>query len=457
LTAGQEQLNQQNLKRQLRVRVILATGFVLVGAAILVWLLLPGELPTPLPLLIVFAAVGMYFDWTAVEINDHLVISTSSLVQLTAAVVFADTQPVVAVVIIAALSPFQPIDFKMRRWFEPAVNFGQLVISAAAAISLFAFLAPHAAVDAQNLPRFVLAATAASVLQGALNLTLVQFIFRTVFGARQVRPWSNMLSIMLPYLGTGLLAALLGGAYHMIEDLGPLTLPLIFVVFFVSQMTFVSYARLREAQDSTLRGFVKALEAKDLYTRGHTERVAYFSELIGTRMGFNGTRLEKLRWAALIHDVGKLAVPRDLIRKRARLSGNEYEQMQTHVHLVEDLLAEVDFLQPMVEIAAHHHAHFDGKGYHGGHHHEGTPLLEARILAVADSFDAMTSTRSYRVALSQDYAFSELRQHAGTQFDPEVVEALIEIIETRGERYGSPDVDSEEEARRRAEGVRLDG
>jgi HD-GYP domain-containing protein (c-di-GMP phosphodiesterase class II) len=214
---------------------------------------------------------------------------------------------------------------------------------------------------------------------------------------------------------------------------------------------------LREAQDSTLRGFVKALEAKDLYTRGHTERVAYFSEMIGTEMGFNGTRLERLRWAALIHDVGKLAVPRDLIRKRARLSGDEYEQMQEHVHLVEDLLAEVDFLQPMVEIAAHHHAHFDGNGYHGGHEHSGTPSLEARILAVADSFDAMTSTRSYRVALSQDYAFAELRRHAGTQFDPEVVEALIGFIESRGERYGSPDVDSEEEARRRAEGIKLDG
>ncbi len=447
-------MNQQSSTRQQRLRIRLAVGFALVGAFILVWLLLPGRLPEPLLLLVVFAVIGIYFDWSAVEVNDHLVVSTTSLIQITAAVVFANSEPVVAMALIGAASPFQPADFKYRRWFEPAVNFGQLIISATLAGSLFALLAPETAPTAGNLSQFVIAAVAASALHGVVNFTLVQFIFRTVFGRGQARPWSNTVSIMLPYLGTGVLAALLGGAYHLI---GLKSLPLIFVVFFVSQMTFTSYARLREAQDSTLRGFVKALEAKDLYTRGHTERVAYFSEMIGSRMGFNGTRLERLRWAALIHDVGKLAVPRDLIRKRARLSGPEYEQMQRHVHLVEDLLAEVDFLQPMVEIAAHHHAHYDGKGYHGGHPHPGTPSLEARILAVADSFDAMTSTRSYRVALSQEYAFEELRRHSGTQFDPEVVEALIEIIESRGERYGSPDVDSEEEARRRAEGVKLDG
>ena len=253
-------------------------------------------------------------------------------------------------------------------------------------------------------------------------------------------PSSNALRLALAaagssLLGTGVLAALLGAAFHM---RGLVTLPLIFVVFFVSQMTFVSYARLREAQDSTLRGFVKALEAKDLYTRGHTERVAYFSELIGTRMGFNGTRLEKLRWAALIHDVGKLAVPRDLIRKRARLSGDEWEQMEMHVHLVEDLLAEVDFLQPMVEIAAHHHAHYDGNGYRGGtHEHEGVPSLEARILAVADSFDAMTSTRSYRVALSQEYAFSELRRCRCGQSSVRGADGLVQPSKQLRLRYGT--------------------
>lgn len=444
----------QDIARERRVRIYLATFFVVVGLAIVVGLLVSRDIPDPAWLLVLLAAIGFYFDWSAVEVNDHLFVSTSALVQITAAVVFADSEPVVAVVLIAAVSLFQPADFRDRRWFQPAVNFGQLVLAAAAAGSVFAALAPEAALTADNLPRFVMAAVAASVVHGVVNFALVQFILKSVFGSSHVRQWSNMLSITMPYLGTGALAALLGGAYRLI---GAETLPLIFVVFFVSQMTFVSYSRLREAQDSTLRGFVKALEAKDLYTRGHTERVAYFSELIGTKMGFNGTRLERLRWAALIHDVGKLAVPRDLIRKRARLSGEEYEQMQRHVHLVEDLLAEVDFLQPMVEIAAHHHAHYDGNGYHGGHDHPGTPSLEARILAVADSFDAMTSTRSYRVALSQEYAFRELRRHAGTQFDPNVVEALIEIIESRGETYGSPDVDSEEEARERAEGIRLDG
>ncbi|NND02344.1 MAG: HD-GYP domain-containing protein [Acidimicrobiia bacterium] len=447
-------MNQQNIAREQRVRVRFAVAFVLLGAGILAWLLLPGDLPNPLWLLVVLGVIGAYVEWTAVEVNDHLMISSSALVQITSAVIFASSEPVVAVALIAAVSPFQPADFRERRWFQPAVNFGQLVASATAAALVFAAIAPNAAPSPNTVPQFVLAAVVASVVHGVLNYILVQFIFTSVYGRQQVKQWSNMLSIMLPYLGTGVLAALLGSAYHLI---GAETLPLIFVVFFVSQMTFVSYSRLREAQDSTLRGFVKALEAKDLYTRGHTERVAYFSELIGTKMGFNGTRLERLRWAALIHDVGKLAVPRDLIRKRARLSGEEYEQMQKHVHLVEDLLAEVDFLQPMVEIAAHHHAHFDGKGYHGGHEHPGVPSLEARILAVADSFDAMTSTRSYRVALSQEYAFRELRRHGGTQFDPEVVEALIEILESRGETYGSPDVDSEEEARERAEGIRLDG
>jgi len=300
-----------------------------------------------------------------------------------------------------------------------------------------------------GLWRIALGSAFASIVYGFVNYRMVLFIVSRVYGRLEVRPWSHIGAILLPMTGMGFLGGMLGATYLMI---GTAALPLIGVVFFVGYMAFESYARLREAQESTIRGFIKALEAKDLYTRGHTERVARFSEMIGKQMGYDGTKLERLRWAALIHDVGKLAVPRELIRKRARLTEEEYEVMQLHVRFVEDLLDDVDFLRPMVEIAANHHAHYDGNGYHGGGHEHGeTPSKEACILAVADTFDAITSTRSYRVALTQPYAYAELRRHAGTQFDPEVVEAFIDGMENSGLRYGSKVELTEDEARRIAE------
>jgi HD-GYP domain-containing protein (c-di-GMP phosphodiesterase class II) len=121
--------------------------------------------------------------------------------------------------------------------------------------------------------------------------------------------------------------------------------------------------------------------------------------------------------------------------------------------MVEDILAEVEFLRPMVEIASNHHSRYDGSGYGGAEHAHGSrPSQEALILAAADAFDAMTSSRSYRTALSQRYAFEELRRGSGAQFDPAVVEALEGAIARTGLVYGSPDLEDEDEARRRAEG-----
>lgn len=437
-------------RRQQRIRIIFAGVLTTLGVGALLMLVLVGQsFPHPAWHWVVFAAAAVYFEWRSVEVNDRLFASPSLMVVTTAAVVFGPESAILGVVAMVALSLLTPADLRERRWFQPMVNFGQLTLSATAAISLFVWLLPPEPYVVGDLWRLALASGLAAVVYGFLNYSIVLLIVRSVFGERHVRPWSNLPSLVLPLLGMGFLGGLLGATFELV---GPHTLPLIFAVFFVGHMTFASYAQLREAQESTLRGFVKALEAKDLYTRGHTERVAYFAELIGREMGFNGTRLARLRWAALIHDVGKLAVPRDLIRKRARLTDEEYAQMQAHTHLVEELLAEVEFLQPMVAIAANHHQHFDGSGYGPGENVLGVGAqLAAEILAVADTFDAITSTRSYRVALTQEYAFAELHRCAGSQFNPEVVEALINVLQRRGERYGSPDVDSEEEARRRAE------
>jgi hypothetical protein len=442
-------------QRQRKAKVQLAVGYGALGVAILALLVWTPWQSFPDPLLwAAFSAAFVYFEWHTVEVNDRLFASPSIMVLLTAAVIFGPGSAVIGAAAMAALGPIAPADIRERRWFQPIANFGQLVASAAAAtavLSLFLSIGTPSGASALDagLWRIAIGSALASVAYGTVNYRMVLFAVSRVYGRLEVRPWSHIGAILLPMIGMGFLGGMLGATYLMI---GTAALPLIAVVFFVGYLAFESYARLREAQESTIRGFIKALEAKDLYTRGHTERVARFAEMIGKQMGYDGTQLERLRWAALIHDVGKLAVPRELIRKRARLTEEEYQLMQHHVHFVEDLLDDVDFLKPMIEIASNHHAHYDGNGYHGaGHEHGDTPSKEACILAVADTFDAITSTRSYRVALTQPYAYAELRRHAGSQFDPEVVEAFIAGMEKSGHRYGSTIELTDAEARDIAE------
>ena len=200
------------------------------------------------------------------------------MVLTTAAVIFEPATAVLGVTAMAALGLVTPDDIRQRRWFQPAANFGLFVVTASASTAVLVALLPASIESGSQLWRVALATGLAAVVNGLINVSMITVVVRTVFGQREVRPWSNLAAIILPLLGMGFLGGMLGATYHLV---GAATLPLIFLVFFIGQMTFASYAELRESQESTLRGFIKALEAKDLYTRGHTERVAYFSELIG--------------------------------------------------------------------------------------------------------------------------------------------------------------------------------
>ncbi len=440
---------QPAVQRRLKVAVPYFTmGAVVIGVSALF-----SDMPD-WRIWVLFAGLFVLLELFTVEVNDRLFHSSSIMVVMTAGVIFAmepGSDATFAMALMAALGALVFDDIKQRRWFQPMANFGQLAVSGAAAgLVLDLLLGGIADPVPADLLLVALASSAAALVYAGINNFLVRRAVQTVYPYDRLQPWSHLGALFVGQFAMGLIGGLFGGAY-MIAD-RPAILVLIIGVYGIGHMSLYAYSQLRISHHSAIKGFVKTLEAKDMYTRGHTERVAYFAEMICEEYGFSGTQIEEIKWAALIHDLGKLAVPTELIRKRGRLDDEEYAQMKQHAHLVEEILAEVDFLQPMVEIASGHHSHYDGNGYGGRGHTEGeTPSLETCIVAVADAFDAMTSARSYRMALSQRYALGELRKHSGAQFHPDVVDMFEKALKRSGRRWGAPHLNDEEMARRLAE------
>jgi HD-GYP domain-containing protein (c-di-GMP phosphodiesterase class II) len=169
----------------------------------------------------------------------------------------------------------------------------------------------------------------------------------------------------------------------------------------------------------------RAIEARDPYSSGHGARVTAIAESVAARLGWHGERIDVLRMGAALHDIGKLTVSTDVLGKPGPLSSDELSDIRRHPETGARMVQLIPRLRPAVPGVRHHHERWDGRGYPDGCAGRSIPA-EARILAVADAFDAMTSDRPYRPALSPERALAELRRCAGAQFDPEVVGALVE-------------------------------
>ena len=178
--------------------------------------------------------------------------------------------------------------------------------------------------------------------------------------------------------------------------------------------------------DATLTALASALDVRDTETGGHSDRVLRYMELVIGAMGISGEQTAFLRRGALLHDIGKIGVPDNILRKPAALSDAEWQTMRRHPEFGARIIAGIPFLQDVSQIVRHHHERWDGKGYPDRLAGEAIPL-GARIFAVADSFDAMTSDRPYRRAMSVEEACDEIARCRATQFDPTVVDAFMTI------------------------------
>jgi putative nucleotidyltransferase with HDIG domain len=171
----------------------------------------------------------------------------------------------------------------------------------------------------------------------------------------------------------------------------------------------------------------RAIEARDPYTRGHSTRVTVLAEAVARRLGWSDEQIASLQVGGPLHDIGKLAVSDEVLCKEGRLDDDELAQIREHPKIGAKILLRITTLREAIPYVLYHHERWDGHGYPSGKAGEEIPL-EARVLAVADAFDAMTSDRPYRRALTREQALAEIERCAGTQFDPRIAQVFLELF-----------------------------
>jgi response regulator RpfG family c-di-GMP phosphodiesterase len=200
-----------------------------------------------------------------------------------------------------------------------------------------------------------------------------------------------------------------------------------------SQQLAASTRRNQRLFLNILQVMAKVLEAKDPYTKFHSENVAKHARQIARKLGYSGERLELIQVAGILHDFGKIGITEGVLNKPGTLTEPEYQAVRRHPLIASTILEPIQELATIIKDIRHHHERYDGRGYPDGLSGEDIPL-GARILCVADSYDAMTSARPYHESRSEEEAREELRRCSGSQFDPRVVETLIEVLDENTSR-----------------------
>jgi hypothetical protein len=358
-----------------------------------------------------------------VELPGEAAATASFMLAMAAIVVFHDQGSLLGPMLVGMFGGLYLPHLKAHNWRKIVFNSANYGLATLAAALVFDALAPANVHDPGlllllSLPSaLAFAAVDFGLLSAAISLETRELPV-------SLRTLGAVLGQMVPFAVLGVFLGLLYVEY------GAVLVPLFIVPMLVARQAFASYLQIRESQEAAVRTLIGALEAKDPYTAGHAERVAGYAEYIGKELGMGPSRLDRLRFAALMHDVGKLVVPNHLLNKKGKLTAEEFAQVRLHEDVSVEILTRIDFLAPVAPSATSEAAEFapvaDDRGQ----------PIEPHIVAVADAFDAMTSTRSYRRALPQQTAFDELRKNSGKQFHPRVVDALIVAIERRNEEHG---------------------
>ena len=326
-----------------------------------------------------------------------------------------------AAVVLAGLTIFGKAGLE-QPLYKRVFNASQYSLSLAAAYGVMTFFKPTSVqLDSKSIIMYLIAAAVFMIL----NMTFVTIALGLILHKSPWSIWINNFRWSVPnfmaLIPLGFLLALL------YKNWGALAIFLLFIPLLASRHSFQLYVDMRENYLNTVEALVQALEAKDTYTSGHSERVGKLAVAMAEGLQMSEEKIQSLKYAAVLHDVGKIGVSEIILNKEDKLMDLEWEAIRSHPVMGQTIIKGIKFLFDIGEIVRHHHEHFDGNGYPDGIKGVEIPL-ESRIIAVADTYDAITSDRSYRKGSTHDEAIDELRRVSGSQLDPELVEIFCQVV-----------------------------
>ena len=375
--------------------------------------------------LIFFLAISAFAEFIPVDLPIGGVMSIGFPIDFVLILVYGPALAMLITVLGALISEI--IERKIS-WYKILFNASQLALSAGIAGLVYQYTG--GIIGFQNFFRFIFPAALCAIIYCLINLVLVTMFISLDQGSRITAVWRiNFKDVLPTYLAEAPLGFLMAIVYVEVGIFGIL---LFFLPLLLARRSFELYTKMRKMYLETIRALAAAIDAKDPYTKGHSERVAETSVVLAQELNLSDKDIENIEYTALLHDIGKIGIADNILGKNSSLTNKEFDKIKEHTVMGAKIIEPVDFLKNSYKAIYHHHERYNGAGYPDGLKEKDIPL-SARIIAVADAYDAMGSDRPYRKKLNIDKIMKELTEQSGKQFDPEVVKALISVLERKRE------------------------
>jgi len=369
---------------------------------------------------IFFLVISAFAEFIPVELPTGGGISIGFPVDFVLILVYG---PALAMLITALSAFIAEIIEGKKSWYKVIFNSAEYALSAGVAGLVYQYTG--GIIGFQNFFKFAFPAALCALTYCLINSTLVTIVISFAQNSKIATIWRVNIKEMIPsYLAEAPMGFLMAIVY---VDVGVFGILLFFLPLLLARRSFELYTKMRKMYLDTIRALAAAIDAKDPYTKGHSERVAEVSVALAQELNLSDRDIENIEYTALLHDIGKIGIADSILGKSSGLTDEEFDKIKEHTIMGAKIIEPVDFLKNSCKAIYHHHEKFDGKGYPDGIKSEDIPIL-ARIIAAADAYDAMGSDRPYRKKLSKEKILKELEDQSGKQFDPQIVKALISII-----------------------------